>query len=45
MEKNKLKALLDMKKYFEEMKETCEKMLEHTNKEIEKIKRRKNGER
>lgn len=36
--KTKLKALLEMKKYFEEMKLTCEKMLELTNKELTKVK-------
>ena len=50
--RDKETVLLEMKKYFEEMKETCEKMLFYTNRELKKIrvqknknKRRKNGKR
>lgn len=39
--KSKKKVLLEMKKYFEEMKITCEKMLEYTNKELNKIRKKK----
>jgi Na+/phosphate symporter len=34
--KTKKQALLNMKKYFTEMKETCEHMLEHIEKELKK---------
>jgi len=37
----KIKSLRQMKRYFEEMKETCEKMLYYSNLELGKLKRRK----
>jgi len=43
--RKKLKVLLNMKKYFEEMKETCEKMLGYTNKELKKLKGGQNENR
>lgn len=42
--KKKIKVLLEMKKYFEEMRDTCDKMLEYTNKELKRI-RKKNETR
>lgn len=39
--RTKKQALLELKKYFEEMKETCEKMIEIADRKLKKIEKKK----